>query len=252
MSRQTPVKAINVGKRRREDYGDIDALAASIAEHGLLHPIVVDAFGNLVAGGRRLLAVEQLGWTRVPVTTLGELSAAELREIELEENLQRKDLTAIERSRNLVQLAETAAEASARTPRESNGGRPSDPTSDRQVAARIGVGATTLRDAREHVAAVDEFPELAPEPQTTAIQKARTLRAPVSEEALIEQQRQTSISVLDRAVFALDGSPDTARAIVGRILEGGDAGPLTPSRFDRVVAYATAAAAALRKAGIDG
>ena len=36
-----PLGAIRVGKRFRQHMGDIDALAASIAEHGLLHAIVV-------------------------------------------------------------------------------------------------------------------------------------------------------------------------------------------------------------------
>ena len=72
-----------------------------------LHPIVVDDAGRLVAGERRLRAVVSLGWAAVDVHDLGELSAAERDEIEPEENLQRKDLTAHERSKTVVRLAET-------------------------------------------------------------------------------------------------------------------------------------------------
>jgi ParB family transcriptional regulator, chromosome partitioning protein len=58
---------IKVGKRHRQDLGDIEALANSIAATGLLHPITVDATGNLLAGARRLAACKQLGWSEIPV-----------------------------------------------------------------------------------------------------------------------------------------------------------------------------------------
>ena len=74
MSKRTsnthPVDAIFVGERRRKDLGDIDGLAASIAEIGVLRPIVINSQGELIAGERRLGAVQQLGWADVPVTVV--------------------------------------------------------------------------------------------------------------------------------------------------------------------------------------
>lgn len=78
------------------------------------------------------------------------------------------------------------------------------------------------------------------------------LVAPIDEELLARQQRENLIQVLDRAVFALESPPSAAEAEVARLLVEGDPGPFTPDRFDRVVAYCTAFADALRKAGIDG
>jgi len=49
-----PVTEITVGERHRHDLGDIGALARSIAEVGLLHPIPVRPDGILIAGVRRL------------------------------------------------------------------------------------------------------------------------------------------------------------------------------------------------------
>jgi len=64
-----PVDAIRVGHRHRKDMGDIDALARAIEELGhLLHPVVVRADGTLIAGARRLRAIQLLGWKNVPVT----------------------------------------------------------------------------------------------------------------------------------------------------------------------------------------
>jgi ParB-like chromosome segregation protein Spo0J len=61
-----PIDDIKVGKHRKDL--DIAALAKSIAgPSGLLHPITVDANGNLLAGARRLAACKQLGWTKIPV-----------------------------------------------------------------------------------------------------------------------------------------------------------------------------------------
>ena len=44
---------IVVGNRHRRELGDIDGLAASIRELGLLHPIVVTPERRLIAGVRR-------------------------------------------------------------------------------------------------------------------------------------------------------------------------------------------------------
>ena len=46
------------------------ALARSIGEVGLLHPVVVTSKGHLVAGARRLEACRILGWKKIPVTVL--------------------------------------------------------------------------------------------------------------------------------------------------------------------------------------
>src|SRR5260370_16536998 len=62
------ISDIKVGKRHRNDLGDIDGLADSIAAIGLLHPIVVRRNGLLIAGQRRYEACKLLGWNDGPVT----------------------------------------------------------------------------------------------------------------------------------------------------------------------------------------
>ena len=56
-----PLADIRVGQRMRTDLGDIDELAASISELGLLQPILLNPQFSLVAGLRRLEACRQLG-----------------------------------------------------------------------------------------------------------------------------------------------------------------------------------------------
>lgn len=250
---------IQVGDRRREDMGDIDSLADSINRYGLLHPVVIDADDRLVAGGRRLAAVKQLGWLSVPVRRLNTLTDVELREIELEENLRRKDLTPIEASRNMVALAEVIKETradSAQVSRNGSRGPSPSPTSDRQVAAEMGIGATTLREAREHVAAVEANPDLATLPQAEAIRQHRTITRPLDPDIVEKGQRDTAVTLIDRCLYTFETNIEDIPTKLDWILETrdltGNYGPLTATRFEQAATYCAAFAAELRKRGIDG
>src|SRR5688572_12896863 len=81
---------IDVGARHRIDLGDVDGLAASIREVGLLHPIVVTPDGRLIAGARRLEACRRLGMEEVAVTVV---SLENTLRGEWAENADRKDFT---------------------------------------------------------------------------------------------------------------------------------------------------------------
>jgi ParB family chromosome partitioning protein len=87
------IDRIIVENRFRQDLGDIDGLAQSIRELGLLHPIVVQPDGRLIAGQRRLEACKQLGWTEIPVHVV---SLDDVLQGELQENTRRKDFTPTE------------------------------------------------------------------------------------------------------------------------------------------------------------
>ena len=79
---------------------DLDSLAASIQEHGIIQPIVVTrASGSapyqIGAGERRWRAARRAGLSAVPVI-VREISGAQALEIALVENIQRADLNPIE------------------------------------------------------------------------------------------------------------------------------------------------------------
>jgi ParB family transcriptional regulator, chromosome partitioning protein len=61
------IDSIRIGSRHRTDFGDIDALAASIELQGLLQPVTVTPDGVLVCGARRLAALRQLGVRKLNV-----------------------------------------------------------------------------------------------------------------------------------------------------------------------------------------
>ena len=84
--------------RRHFDESSIAELTASIAEHGVLQPIVVTVSGKgyqIVAGERRFRAAMSAGLEKIPaiVRTLSDQHRLEL---SLIENIQRRDLSPIE------------------------------------------------------------------------------------------------------------------------------------------------------------
>lgn len=98
------VDVIDIPSRFRKDYGDIEALCASMTTYGLIQPIVVDEHNVLVAGGRRLAAAFKLGWTHIPAYYREQLTDAQRREIELEENVRRKEMDWRERCMAIAEI----------------------------------------------------------------------------------------------------------------------------------------------------
>ena len=98
------------GRRHRRDLGDLEALADSIRERGLLHPIVITADNLLVCGERRLRACRDvLGWERIPARVMEcETAAGQFHENEI-----RKQYTPSERAA-LVEALRSQGGAGAR------------------------------------------------------------------------------------------------------------------------------------------
>ena len=93
MTETLPITSIRIGDRHRKELHNIEDLAQSIADVGLLHPVVVTPDGELVAGQRRLAAVTKLGWASVPVTVV---DIDEILLGEYAENTYREDFTPTE------------------------------------------------------------------------------------------------------------------------------------------------------------
>ncbi len=97
----------------RREFGEdeLGELAASISANGLLQPVVVRRRSGsgqrfeLVAGERRLRAVEQLGWRTIPAQ-VRDMDDRTLLVLALVENIQREDLSPMEEARGYGQLRE--------------------------------------------------------------------------------------------------------------------------------------------------
>ena len=228
------VDSIQVGTRHRTDLGDIDALAASIREHGLLQPITVTIDGVLVCGRRRLAAIRQLGWRTVSVWVrsgisdrLGHLLA------EQDENLHRKPLTQLEAAALYRELKQLMAEDAERRqvasrfsadhqPSTDGGGNfppPSGPVGKaREQAAAMIPGGTSYKTMEkighvQHVADDPDAPEALRELATTELARIEAggpvdpayqrIRAAAAE---VEQARQAELHALaEEAVARVTG-----------------------------------------------
>ena len=95
--------------RKRFDDGELDELAASIRERGVIQPVLVrpiprvaDAY-EIVAGERRWRAAQRAGLHEIPVLVV-EAGDREALEIAIIENVQRADLNALEEAAGYAQL----------------------------------------------------------------------------------------------------------------------------------------------------
>lgn len=94
--------------REKFDIEELDNLAASIREHGIIQPLIVSPGKNgvyvLIAGERRLQASRKAGLKTVPVV-IRHATDQQLLELALIENVQRADLNAIEEAESYNHLS---------------------------------------------------------------------------------------------------------------------------------------------------
>ncbi len=99
IGRKVPIDQIDPNPDQpRQVMGDLSELMASIADKGIIEPLVVRQRRGrfqIVAGERRYQASVQVGLSEVPVV-IRDVDDAQLIEIALVENLQRKDLSPFE------------------------------------------------------------------------------------------------------------------------------------------------------------
>jgi hypothetical protein len=90
-----PIDEVRIGARHRKDIGDLENLAVSIEEKGVLQPIGITPDRELVFGLRRLMACrDRLGWRTIPARIIPVTSIAQG---EFAENMVRKDFAPSER-----------------------------------------------------------------------------------------------------------------------------------------------------------
>lgn len=110
---QIPVEKITPNPRQPRAHFDpeqLQELAASIREHGVIQPVIVTGSEQedryvLVAGERRWMAARQAGMPRVPAI-IREASDQQLVELALVENVQRADLNPLEAAEAYRQLSQ--------------------------------------------------------------------------------------------------------------------------------------------------
>jgi len=112
---------------------ELDQLAVSIREHGVIQPLLITAGETpgsyiLIAGERRLLAAKSIDMEQVPAI-IREATDQELVELALIENVQREDLGPLETAEAYRQLYEDFG------------------LSHEEIAARVGKSRTTITNS---------------------------------------------------------------------------------------------------------
>lgn len=94
--------------REKFDIEELENLAASIREHGVIQPLIVSPGKNgvytLIAGERRLQAARKAGLRTIPIV-IRHATDQQLLELALIENVQREDLNPIEEAEAYQHLA---------------------------------------------------------------------------------------------------------------------------------------------------
>lgn len=172
--------------RKQFDDAALSELAASIAQHGVLQPLLVrpmtDGSYQLVAGERRWRAARLAGLTEVPVV-IREMSDKEAAQLALIENLQRQDLNPMEEALGYQTLMDTYGMTQDETAEVVNKSRPAVANALRLLRLPESVTALVAegRLSAGHARAVLAFPE---EQREAAAQRA------VKEQLSVRQMEQ--------------------------------------------------------------
>lgn len=185
VSHSVALSNIKIDARIRKDYGDLDALVRSIKEFGIIQPIVLQRNGSdspiLVAGGRRLAALQRAGFTVLShgkefIWRDEDLQSADgvlrLQAMELEENLKRQDLHWSEAIAAKLRLFETMQSIHG-TSKGFGTGRSgvNDGFSIRRLAAMLGENPSTTSRDLDLAGYVISHPKLAALPSRSDAQR---------------------------------------------------------------------------------
>jgi N6-adenosine-specific RNA methylase IME4 len=155
------IRDITIGDRHRRELGDVEGLARSIADVGLLHPIVITPDDRLIAGERRLRAFELLGRERIPVTVvpLDQIARGELSENAFRKDFLPSEIDAIRRTLEPLERAAAKGRQGTRTDKHPGKFPGSSGTARDKVGAVVGMSGRTVEKIAAVVKAAEEDPE---------------------------------------------------------------------------------------------
>jgi ParB family chromosome partitioning protein len=194
--RHMPIELLHASRNNPRKYfadADLDDLANSIREKGLLQPIVVrpraDGEYEIVAGERRWRASQRAGIHEVPVL-IRELNDGEALEIALIENIQRSDLNPLEEARAYGLLLEQFS------------------YTQQQLADSVGKSRSHIANTLRLLTLPDTVRSLIEDGKLTA-GHARTLVAAESPAELADQIIKLGLSVREAESLVRDASPSS-------------------------------------------
>lgn len=189
-----PLDQIIEGERAREDYGDISELAETIDKDGLQQPISVIEISpgqySLISGGRRLTAHRELRRNTIDavVREAGSLSTVDKMELELVENVFRKDFTWSERCKLERKIYEQRMASDANW-------------SQNKTSKLLGRARSAIHQDIELAEAIEILPELAKkETQSEAWKAWHRIKEDYHVKQTVEKQREEAKAAADTKV----------------------------------------------------
>jgi len=152
--------------RFREEMGDVDELALSLVQKGQLQPIVVNQEMELIAGGRRLAACLKANIDVLCIFN-NAVDSLTMRELEIEENIQRKQFTPAEEFKAIAELHNLKQQRFGEATSGRKGGHTLQDTAD-----LLGKSKAKVIEAISLAQAVERFPELKSCKKASEIKKA--------------------------------------------------------------------------------
>ncbi len=166
--------------RRQFDEEELEALADSIREHGIVQPLAVRAVGGgyyqIIAGERRWRAARLAGLTEVPVLVV-EADDRTVMELAMVENLQRQDLNPMEEAEGYRVLLEDYG------------------MTQEQAAARVGKSRPAVANALRLLALPEEIRELLRSGALTAGHARAVLVLPTAAQQCAAAQKIAALSL---------------------------------------------------------
>ena len=174
--------------RHRFDEEELQALADSISEHGILQPLAVRKmegdFYQIIAGERRWRAARLAGLQEVPVVVV-EADDKTVMELALIENLQRQDLNPMEEAEGYRVLTEEYG------------------LTQEEAAARVGKSRPAVANALRLLALPDEVRELVEKGELSAGHARAILSLPTKAKQKTAAQRILALRLSVRQAEAM-------------------------------------------------
>ena len=174
--------------RHRFDEEELQSLADSISEHGILQPLAVrkmeGGFYQIIAGERRWRAARLAGLQEVPVVVV-EADDKTVMELALIENLQRQDLNPMEEAEGYRVLTEEYG------------------LTQEEAAARVGKSRPAVANALRLLALPDEVRELVEKGELSAGHARAILSLPTKAKQKTAAQRILALRLSVRQAEAM-------------------------------------------------
>ena len=229
--------------RKRFDEQALQDLADSIAQYGLIQPIVArkldSGYYQIIAGERRWRASRMAGLTEVPVRVL-EADDRRTAELALVENLQREDLNPIEEARGYKTLMEDYGLTQEETARSVGRSRPAVANALRLLSLSPAVMALVERKelSAGHARAIlpleseKQQLELAQEvlKKSLSVRRTEQLAARLSRVSAAKEQKESPLTINYAAEAAEELSRLLGRKV--RLVEGKRGGKIELDYYD--------------------